>query len=717
MAYVAIASDLHGYIFALDHSGDLYRNRHLTPGTGPLAFPGLGERIGSGWRGIQHFAATRSADRLLLAGVAADGTVHTAQTAVSALDQWDSVVPEPDGEKWHGIARLCAGVGGALYGVTHAGAVEHRAYTSSADPPGNIVLQPNPVQPLGAAWGLGASENRLTLMHTGTRFLDITVDGTLRYQASPIGAADTPNEWVVLSGGWTAYQRVFAGGERHLYAIGSEGGLVVHHFVEERNAVRLLPRERDEEIGTGIIGWATLPSAVEGYATPQCGIPGDTISFHTAARTTITEIVESSNFTVEYVRLRRREEGVVGGYREIIGRDERLHRAELHSIPENWLVTGMMWPATFDLQIPLGTPSGLYAARCIDQYDQPFYIPFVVRPAAKSAPFAVLANTNTWNAYNSWGGQGKYVHQSPPPLHIPFERPHPGLTPLIPASQASSELLHQSNHLLRAELWALGWLDSLGATYAYDLYTDRDLHDGIAGLTDPNPAARYKALILPVHPEYWTAEMYDAAKSYLDMGGTIVYLGGNGIYEEVRFEPNGVGLTIFPGVDWTKIPLKDQTNAKVRKQCLWRVRGKPERALIGVGFEDCPGLTTPGEPYRLALSPDQSPALRGLTLAVGDTLGETSANPGFCADGWEVDKRGLESPPAAAAVTALLALGASAALSGQMLFYETDPNGKKGVVFAGSSLNFCGSLAVDRNLQTIVQNVLDIALQRQSATA
>ena len=69
MAYVALSSDLDGYLFSIDHNGDLYRNRQVNPGHGPLVFPGLGERIGSGWDGVEHLGATRAADQLILVGV------------------------------------------------------------------------------------------------------------------------------------------------------------------------------------------------------------------------------------------------------------------------------------------------------------------------------------------------------------------------------------------------------------------------------------------------------------------------------------------------------------------------------------------------------------------------------------------------------------------------------------------------------------------------
>jgi hypothetical protein len=112
----------------------------------------------------------------------------------------------------------------------------------------------------------------------------------------------------------------------------------------------------------------------------------------------------------------------------------------------------------------------------------------------------VLANTNTWNAYNDWGGRSKYGLR--PGAVLSFERPNPGSSPADDG---------QLNHLTRAELWVLGWLEDAGFTT--DVFTDHDFHAGISALQD------YKALILSTHPEYWTPQMLDNLNRYLAAGG------------------------------------------------------------------------------------------------------------------------------------------------------------------------------------------------------
>ena len=707
MAYVAISSDLHGNLFAIDHAGDLWRNHHVARDRGPLAYPGLGKRIGSGWRAIRHFGVSHVGGRLLVIGVTPSGDVMKASTALENVDEWANVVPTADITplSWNALAIMCAGADGEFFGVTAGGVLQRRAYQVTTGPTGVPVLTPA-MDTLATGWDAGPA--RLALFTNGNRFFDVTVEGTLRYQDKRINPDEATNEgWVVLASGWTAYQRVLAASATSLYAIGSEGSVHLHGFTEDANQLRIIPRAAPHAIGSGVVGWATLPCAVEGYATPQSVLPGDTVNFHVAARNDGSSLAAPCMYNVEFVRLPRTQDGKVGRSDECVASMDTAFMSSQIPLAQDWLEFGAQYPVSFQFVVPTGLPSGLYAARCTDASDASFYIPFVVRSSMRAAPFAVICNTNTWNAYNSWGGYGKYVHRCPLPHYIPFERPHPGLTPDIPDKYPNPELFNQSNHLLRAELWFLGWMDGLGSEYQYDLYTDRDLHDGIASLM-PKGDKRYAALILTVHPEYWTAQMYDCAKAYQDTGGSILYLGGNGIYEEVRFQASGVGLSIFPGVDWNEIG-KHATNEVVRLQCLWRLRGRPERALIGVGFEQYSGPTVDGQPFQFAVSSGMNPALKGLLRRAGDHFGQKSANPGFAANGWEVDQRGRFSPDAAYEDHALLAIGACSGMSGEMLFYET-PAG--GFVFAGSSLSFCGSLAVDSTLQRILTNVLQIALNR-----
>src|SRR6185295_17897144 len=77
-------------------------------------------------------------------------------------------------------------------------------------------------------------------------------------------------------------------------------------------------------------------------------------------------------------------------------------------------------------------------------------------------------------------------------------------------------------HLAPAEWRLLAWLEREGQDY--DLYAEYQLHAGQIDLD------AYRALVIGVHPEYWSREMYERVRDWVHRrGGRLLYLGGNGI--------------------------------------------------------------------------------------------------------------------------------------------------------------------------------------------
>ncbi len=56
--------------------------------------------------------------------------------------------------------------------------------------------------------------------------------------------------------------------------------------------------------------------------------------------------------------------------------------------------------------------SGLYYLWAKTPSGEAFSFPWVVAPATPRSKIAVLASTNTWNAYNNYGGRSNYIHPS-----------------------------------------------------------------------------------------------------------------------------------------------------------------------------------------------------------------------------------------------------------------------------------------------------------------
>jgi hypothetical protein len=439
------------------------------------------------------------------------------------------------------------------------------------------------------------------------------------------------------------------------------------------------------QASTGVvsIGQSTL-RPVEGYCWPLSASPGETIQFMISGQGSSQALIQSHSS--------------VGNAIDSVTMTTLNFDAVEQPLPAMSWQLGCSWDEAFSLTIPDTWASGIYAATCTDEEGTDFDVTFVVKPAVNNrSNIALLANVNTWLAYNGWGGESKYSGRA----KTSFMRPNYGASPAA------------DFHLTRGELWVLGWLSSIG--HSPDVYSDLDFHN--AGCD----ASQYNCLVLSTHPEYWSRQMYDNLTTYLNDGGSLLYLGGNGIYENGEYEADQSGMVFRQGVE-----------GGPRVNALFRVLtpAMPERSLLGVATERC-GVE--GSAYRI--DDADHPLFAGVTVndpvtgvarhvINGDLFGDHGLNIGFGngkASAWEVDTRdgiGASSIPPACATEdsvirasslpvdlTLLASGEADAggPGAEMVFYEHSGGG---IVFSVGSLTFGGSLVVDSTIQQLMRNVL-----------
>lgn len=337
---------------------------------------------------------------------------------------------------------------------------------------------------------------------------------------------------------------------------------------------------------------------------------------------------------------------------------------------------GARWQPSYQLLIDPAWPSGLYAACISDRDGASFDITFVVTNPAWPAPgrVAVLASTNTWQAYNDWGGASLYRSDLDDGLArthafiVHGQRPNPAASPR-----------GASGHLANAERHVLCWLEK--NHIAYDLYADADLHER------PGTLGGYRTLLLNTHSEYWSANMYQALEAFMARGGNLVYLSGNGLYWKTAIHKGRMEVR----TDHSCHTIVDETGGR------WRDAGRPEWRMLGVRFTRA-GYRSHYRPYKV-LSPQHW--IFGQTgVAAGDLIGAAGLNCGG-ASGWELDKLDpADRPP----TLVHLAKGTNPWRSGADMVYFTHAGG--GGVFSAGSITFGGSLALDPVLSRMLLNVL-----------
>jgi N,N-dimethylformamidase len=324
------------------------------------------------------------------------------------------------------------------------------------------------------------------------------------------------------------------------------------------------------------------------------------------------------------------------------------------------------WEPDVALTVPAELPSGVYAARLRTDTAED-HVPFVVRPApgTRGADVLLLLPTLTYLAYANErqiaaestadliSAPGTTLTPDPADLWL-AANPAAGLSCYDTHSDGSgccysSRLRPIPNLRPRYRFWSTGgperfaadlhlvdWLDHEG--FGHDVACDEDLHAEGQPLLD-----RYPVVLTGTHPEYWTEPMLDALAGYLEGGGRLMYLGGNGFYWVTSIDPGRPHVAeVRRGVNgsraWTSAPGEAHHSTTGEPGGLWRYRGRPPNALVGVGFTAQSDSHEPAAGYvRLPDSHDPRAAFVFEGVGEEEVVGEFGLVNGGAA-GYEVDR-------------------------------------------------------------------------------
>jgi N,N-dimethylformamidase len=424
------------------------------------------------------------------------------------------------------------------------------------------------------------------------------------------------------------------------------------------------------------------------------------------------------------------------------------------------------WETAFALSVPSDLPSGVYAMHVEAEGGGEDDIPFFVRPrrGTSTAPLAFLAPTFTYLAYANermyWNAGYREnrakltpLRAEPPDLdqymaehrelglslydvhsdgsgvcYSSRLRPILNMRPIYRAWRLHGALRH-----FAADLNLIGWLERFG--HAYDVITDEDLaREGRELLSG------YRVVLTGSHPEYVTASMQTAVSEYLEAGGRLMYLGGNGFYWVTSIVPeHSHAIELRRATTgtraWESMPGEEYHSSTGELGGLWRRRGLAPQRTLGVGFA-AQGWGGASGYVRLPASFDPRATF------IFDGIGEEELVGGFGAAldgaaGDEIDRydRRLGSPVHALVLATsagrhsdyyqVTAEDVPITLPGQggtesplvradMVFFET---GAGGAVFSVGSINWLASLAtyayannVARITENVLQRFLDPAL-------
>ena len=382
------------------------------------------------------------------------------------------------------------------------------------------------------------------------------------------------------------------------------------------------------------------------------------------------------------------------------------------------------WEVGFEYRVPDTLKSGVYAAR-LRAGSHEDYVPFTVRPK-KGRPAAKIALLIPTFSYLAYAGTGTSAFR---PLSL-YSRHSDGSgvcysSRLRPITNMRPKIQTNNPWQFMADTHLVDWLEVKG--FDVDFYTDEDLHfEGAAAF------APYKVIVTATHPEYYSLEMLNGLRTYLNGGGRLMYLGGNGFYWVTPMDPTGRYIEVRrrDGTEhWQGAPGEHYHSLTGEPGGLWRFRGMAPQQYFGVGFtaqgfdRNSPYTRMPG-----SFDPRASWIFDG--IGRDELIGE---HPSLVlevgAAGSELDRAdfALGTPPhtlvlasssghsdAYQHVVEQINTSNGARTGGtqnpliraDMVFLEY-PNG--GAVFSSSAIAWCGSLSYNNytnNVSRITENVL-----------
>ena len=222
---------------------------------------------------------------------------------------------------------------------------------------------------------------------------------------------------------------------------------------------------------------------------------------------------------------------------DIIMEDKILTKSQ--NIPKYSFASGCNWNTTYSFYLDKNLPSDLYIIK-LSSNNILHYLILTIKNHKPSSNNIILINTNTWQAYNYFGGASLYTYKISDTKYkilngsistqLSYDRPY------LYSNNRITEYLYlkkdksyQGIHLIYNELIFLKWCKL--KSIKYDVITDYDLHYNYNILP-------YKNFILCGHPEYWTPQMIEYINKYQQNNGNITSLGGNSIYRKISINYN-----------------------------------------------------------------------------------------------------------------------------------------------------------------------------------
>lgn len=382
---------------------------------------------------------------------------------------------------------------------------------------------------------------------------------------------------------------------------------------------------------------------IEGYPTQLSIAAGEAVDFCCSA--------SIPSISVEILR--------VGGRRTAVWSRDDV-RADHQPAPANAAAYGCGWEVTFEVTTDAAWESGYYEV-VLRGHDpdnglltESFSF-FVVRPSnvpeRRTGRMLLVLATNTYNAYNDWGGRNLYNGG----VQVSFERPWaPGLLSKpephmrYPNVDDVPDLEHRRFRTWTDSYGLSRWSGSAGwhnwerpfvewaerRGYPVDIAVNGDLEH------HPEVVEGYPLVLSVGHDEYWTWGMRDTLEAFIGRGGNVAFFSGNSVFWQARLEDAGRTMVSYKA-DYDRDPVLGTEREHLLTTTWSSTRlSRPENELTGVSFSRGGyirmGQAVPGASGGYTVWRPDHWIYAGTDLRYGDVLGAKDRIAVYEVDGCEL---------------------------------------------------------------------------------
>jgi hypothetical protein len=385
----------------------------------------------------------------------------------------------------------------------------------------------------------------------------------------------------------------------------------------------------------------TRYDAVEAYCGDLSCAPGEAIALHVCCR--------ADRYDVAIHRW--------GAGHELMWSASDLVGTE-HPTPDDADANGCGWPVAVTVPIGIDWRSGFYLVT-LTAGDAPTdravgYAMFVVRGGGQRARALLVLSTNTYNAYNSWGGRSLYTGGS----RVSFARPFGRGMLMRPSTERDDRkarpryrgedpdvdgLIYQQYRFANGypgfmssagwftyERRFVEWAEAHGFEFDYAVSSDLE--------NDPDVVAGYHLVLGVGHDEYWSAGQRATLEQHIRGGGNYATLSGNTMFWQVRLEDSGTAdsrAMVCHKYSAHEVDPVVGTEAQATMTGMWGdpLVGRPETALLGAGsaygLYSRFGAATPRGSGAFTVYRNEHWMFAGTELRYGDLLGADDGVVGY----------------------------------------------------------------------------------------